>query len=197
MYLDPFYKMPNPIEMLLSKTKVVIRGHIWEFYIDSIVFEVNDISTPVQFRELYFTHTGKPAPSFSQLTWNKFIEDLDLSLKDIDREIIEGVERVIEAIGDMRVSDDPMKSLTRNKNEPVYLFDSGLYVCLPVHTVERIVQDMGLNIPLPMISQILYLWGYKVKSTSMINYECDIVESYEFIKTFTSAHCICPTIGTV
>jgi hypothetical protein len=157
MFLDPWYKVPNQIELLLSKSKVVIEGSIWKFYIDSIVFEVNDISTPVQFRELYFAHTGKPAPSFSKATWNKFIEDIDLSLKDIDREIIDSVERVIEAIGDMRVSDDPMKSLTRNKNEQVYSFDSGLYVCLTVHTVEHIVQDIGVNIPLPMISQIMYI----------------------------------------
>jgi hypothetical protein len=192
MFLDPFYKMPNTIELLLSKTKVVIEGNKWKFYIENVVFEVNDISTPVQFRELYFTHTGKPTPSYSKSTWNKFIEDIDLSLKDLDREIIDSVERVIEAIGDMRVSDDPMKSLTKNKNEPVYLFDSGLYMCPPVHTVERIVQDMGLNIPLPMISQIMYIWGYKVKSTSMVSYECDIAESYEFTKTCTSAQCISP-----
>ena len=157
MFLDPFYKLQNPIELLLSKTKVVITGQIWKFYIENVVFEVNDISTPVQFRELYFAHIGKPAPSFSQVTWNKLLEDIDLSLKDLDREIIDSVERVIEAIGDMRISDDPMKSLTRNKNEQVYLFDSGLYVCLTVHTVEHIVQDIGVNIPLPMISQIMYI----------------------------------------
>jgi hypothetical protein len=116
MYLDQFYKLPNPIELLLSKTKVVIEGSKWKFYIENVVFEVNDISTPVQFIELYFTHIGKLAPSFSQVTFCKFLEDLEVSLKDLDREIIDSVERVIEAIGDMPISDYPMKSITNNKN---------------------------------------------------------------------------------
>jgi hypothetical protein len=123
MFLDPWYKIPNQIELLLAKSKVIITGHVWKFYIDSIVFEVNDISTPVQFRELYFAHIGKSAPSFSKITWNKFIEDIDLSLKDIDREIITDIERILQVISDMPISDDPMKSITNNKNEPVYLYD--------------------------------------------------------------------------
>jgi hypothetical protein len=188
MYLDSWYKIPNPIELLLSKTKVVIEGNKWEFYIDSIVFEVNDISTPVQFRELYFAHIGKPAPSFSKSTWNKYLEDIDLSLKDLDREIIDSVERVIEAIGDMPISDDPMKSITNNKNEPVYLYDSGLFVCLPVYRLERILQDIGSDLPLPFVSQILTAWGYKIRSMAMVSYDCDIIQSYEFIKTCDFFH---------
>jgi hypothetical protein len=70
---------------------------------------------------------------------------------------VANIEKILQAMSDMSVSDDPMKALTQNKNEPVYLFNSGLYVCLPVHSVERIVQHMGGTIPLPMISQILYI----------------------------------------
>jgi hypothetical protein len=188
MFLDPFYKMPNPIELLLSKSKVVITGHIWKFYIENVVFEVNDISTPVQFRELYFTHTGKPAPSFSKSTWCKFLEDIEVSLKDIDREIVTDIERILQAISDMPISDDPMKSITNNKNEPVYLYDSGLFVCLPVYRLEWILQDVGSDLPLPLVSQILTVWGYKIRSTSMISYDCNIIQSYEFIKTCDFFH---------
>jgi hypothetical protein len=60
MYLDPFYKMPNPIELLLSKSKVVIEGSKWKLYIDSIVFEESNVKTPVEFRELYLTLQVNP-----------------------------------------------------------------------------------------------------------------------------------------
>ncbi len=96
-------------------------------------------------------------------------------------------------MSDMSVSDDPMKALTRNKNEQVSLYDSGLYVCLPVHRVERIIQDIGVDMPPPMISQILHM-GHKIKSTSMVSYDCEIVESYEFKRHVIFYIVISPTI---
>jgi hypothetical protein len=88
----------------------------------------------------------------------------------------------------MSIPDDPMKSITNNKNEPVNLYDQGLFVCLQVYRLERILQDIGVNIPLQMVSQILTVWGYKIRSTSMVSYGCDIIQSYEFIKACDFFH---------
>jgi hypothetical protein len=99
---------------------------------------------------------------------------------------VANVEKVLQAMSDMSVSDDPMKALTRNKNEQVSLFWS---IYLPASTQGR--EDhtgyRGRYVSAYGITNPVYM-NHKIKSTSMVSYDCEIVESYEFIKTCDFLH---------
>jgi hypothetical protein len=193
-WLEDTFKIPNPIDLLIKQTVVRFDGNVWNFYIDAKKIIIHDVSSPEELRKKYFRAFKVPCASFTDASWERFLIDVQVVIESLDNETIEKVEKVLEAVYDRSVSDDPMDSLTKLKGKPIAFFDDGRYICLPLLRLREIIRDTCVNIDLPLLSHILTDWGYKTQGVVMVQYGECCKESFEFIKTREFVKCLPMTL---
>jgi hypothetical protein len=118
-YLEENFKVPNPVELLLSRTKVSIDNDIWIFHINDKELSIRDVSNPIEFRLKFHYIFKYPAPAFNIEIWESFLISIPLVNFKLDDTI--EVNILQELIFNRPVTNNPTDALVKEGKKPVPL----------------------------------------------------------------------------
>lgn len=166
-------KGKNPVELLLDRIGTVTsKEDVWKFPIDGEKVEINNVDSSKQFRQLHEDTFGVPAPTFTEETWNQFLNELRVEIEDLD-EI--AVDIILELIYSLPISRNPEMAI-----DTTSLYDNGMALYVPVSQVQKIIADMGVQ--LPLLSHALTTMGYKKRGSTLVSYGDVVKDSWELAR---------------
>jgi hypothetical protein len=180
-YIEQNFKTPNPIELLLWRTKVSIDNDIWIFHIDDKELKVRDISNPEEFRLRFHSTFKYPAPAYTAKSWESFL--ISIPLVDFKLDNTVDLNIVQELIFNRPVSNNSVDALVKEGTKPTALYDDNNYLNIPTFRLKEVLESSGINISYPLLSHALTFMNFKLPGSALVCYDTCSKDSWQFTRT--------------
>jgi hypothetical protein len=178
-YIEENFKVPNPIELLLSQTKVSIENDNWIFHIDDKELKVRDVSNPEEFRLRFHLTFKYPAPAYTAKNWESFLISIPLTDFKLDNTV--DLNIVQELIFNRLVSSNPVDALVKEGKTPTALYDDGKYLNMPVFRLKEFIKTSDISYS--YLSHALTYMNFKLPGSSLVCYDTCSKDSWQFTRT--------------